>query len=185
MNPKTLLISVAATAVLAAPGSALAAGAPAGVNPTSTPTASSNPASPSIPGAASGNTGSSSVPSGTSNPGSSHRPATPGPHSSLPALAKAYGKFCQNQSKKHIPGERGTPFSRCVTAMAKVAHDGNANPTSDCKTESKSHVAGEHGTAFSRCVSDAAKLHRDEQSQDAADSQPATPVEPQSSPSAS
>ena len=29
--------------------------------------------------------------------------------------ARAYGKLCQNQSKKRVSGSTGTPFSRCVT----------------------------------------------------------------------
>ena len=28
----------------------------------------------------------------------------------------AYGKLCQDQSKKHVKGEKGTPFSNCVKA---------------------------------------------------------------------
>src|ERR1700759_5502125 len=44
----------------------------------------------------------------------------PGPKSPLPEKAKAYGVYCRGFSKKHVPGEKGTPFSRCVTAMAKA-----------------------------------------------------------------
>jgi hypothetical protein len=29
-------------------------------------------------------------------------------------------KACKGLSKKHIKGEKGTPFSRCVTAAAKL-----------------------------------------------------------------
>lgn len=39
---------------------------------------------------------------------------TPGPKAGLPAKAKAYGRYCQGESKKHVKGEKGTPFSRCV-----------------------------------------------------------------------
>jgi hypothetical protein len=91
-------------------------------------------------------------------------PATetpPGPNASAATKAKAYGKHCQGQSKKHVAGQKGTPFSQCVTAMAKVAKD-NVNPTTACKTLSKKHVAGQKGTPYSRCVVAAAKL-RDEQ----------------------
>jgi hypothetical protein len=117
------------------------------------------------------NSGTSHAPSSTpagppattppSNQGTAHKSATPGPKASLPSKAKAYGKYCQTESKKHVAGTPGTPFSKCVTAMAKVAN-GKANPTTACKTESKKHVAGTPGTPFSKCVSGAAKLLDDQ-----------------------
>lgn len=88
-------------------------------------------------------------------------PVTPGPNASATAKGKAYGKYCADQSKKHVAGQKGTPFSQCVTAMAKIATGKTSNPTTACKTESKKHVAGQKGTPFSRCVSAAAKLKAD------------------------
>ncbi|MGN6866999.1 MAG: hypothetical protein ACTHMY_01205 [Solirubrobacteraceae bacterium] len=72
--------------------------------------------------------------------------------------AKAYGKFCQGESKTHVAGTPGTPFSKCVTDMAKVANGSVTNPAKACKDESKKHVAGEPGTPYSVCVSGAKKL---------------------------
>ena len=46
----------------------------------------------------------------------------------LPEKAKAYGVYCQDQSKKHVNGEKGTPFSQCVTAMAKAANNEKLTP---------------------------------------------------------
>jgi hypothetical protein len=86
----------------------------------------------------------------------------PGPGASLPAKAKAYGRYCQNQSKKHVAGQKGTPFSQCVTAMAKLAHGSTTSPTAACVAMSKQHVAGEKGTPFSKCVSGGAKLLKDQ-----------------------
>jgi hypothetical protein len=83
-----------------------------------------------------------------------------GPNGPLPAQAKAYGHYCQNQSKKHVAGQNGTPFSQCVTAMAKAAHGKSAKIA--CAAMSKKHVAGEKGTPFSRCVVAAAQLHKDQ-----------------------
>ena len=54
------------------------------------------------------------------NQGTAHKPSTPGPNASPSAKAKAYGKNCQNQSKTHVAGTPGTPFSKCVTDMAKL-----------------------------------------------------------------
>lgn len=107
------------------------------------------------------NQGTSHAPSGTvdgsNNPGVSHRPDVVAPSASLPAKAKAYGKRCQNESKKHVAGQKGTPFSQCVTAMAKLASRQTTSPRTACKDLSKKHVAGTPGTPFSKCVSDGAK----------------------------
>ena len=82
---------------------------------------------------------------------------------------RRYGKKCQGQSKKHVAGQKGTPFSQCVTALAKVA-TGKANPTTACKTLSKKHVAGQKGTPYSRCVVAAAKLQKEQQDDEPAGS---------------
>lgn len=88
----------------------------------------------------------------------SPEPPTPGPKAGLPEKAKAYGRYCQGESKKHVKGEKGTAFSRCVTAMAKAATNDDLTPKQACKGLSKKHVKGEKGTPFSRCVVAAAKL---------------------------
>jgi len=87
---------------------------------------------------------------------------TPGPHASLPAKAKAYGKYCQGFSKKHVAGTPGTPFSRCVTAMAKLATNKSDSPRQSCRGLSKKHVSGEKGTPYSRCVVAGTKLLHDQ-----------------------
>ncbi|HEX7058703.1 MAG TPA: hypothetical protein VF176_02510 [Solirubrobacterales bacterium] len=97
------------------------------------------------------------TPSDPGNPGD----PTPGPKAGLPAQAKAYGRYCKEESRKHVKGEKGTPFSRCVTAMAKAANNENASPGQACKGLSRKHVKGEKGTPFSRCVKDAAHLRHD------------------------
>ncbi|MGC1165441.1 MAG: hypothetical protein WA862_04970 [Solirubrobacterales bacterium] len=103
------------------------------------------------------------------NPGKGHGPkytpapppGTPGPGAGLPEKAKAYGVHCQDQSKKHVAGERGTPFSQCVTAMAKAANNEKVSARKACKGMSKKHVKGEKGTPFSRCVKAAAQLKKE------------------------
>ncbi|HVD86766.1 MAG TPA: hypothetical protein VNB59_05100, partial [Solirubrobacterales bacterium] len=97
--------------------------------------------------------------------GKGHAGGTPGPGATLPEKAKAYGWYCREESRKHVEGEEGTPFSKCVTAMAKLAHDENdqLSPRQACKEESRKHVAGEKGTPFSRCVVAAAQLEKDQQ----------------------
>jgi hypothetical protein len=103
-----------------------------------------------------------------SNPGKSGQQTTttadaPGPNATLPAKAKAYGRYCRNQSKEHVAGQQGSPFSQCVTAMAKAAHGAPAKAA--CAPLSKKHVAGEKGTPFSRCVVAAAQLQKNQHTQ--------------------
>ena len=95
------------------------------------------------------------------NRGTEHTPATPGPKADLPAKAKAYGRHCQDQSKRRADaaeGTKGTPFSQCVTAMAKLAKGTTDSPRQACKDLSKEHTKGEKGTPFSRCVVEWAQL---------------------------
>jgi hypothetical protein len=94
--------------------------------------------------------------------GQEHKPATPGPSATAESKRKAYGKLCQDQSKKHVAGQKGTPFSQCVTAMAKAATRESTSPREACKDMSKKHVKGEKQTPFSKCVSAAAKLKREQ-----------------------
>ncbi len=91
---------------------------------------------------------------------------TPGPKAPLPEKAKAYGVYCRHESRKHVKGDKGTPFSACVTAMARVANDDETTPRQACKGTSRKHVKGEKGTPFSRCVVAAAKLRKEQQQQD-------------------
>jgi hypothetical protein len=90
---------------------------------------------------------------------------TPGPKAALPEKAKAYGVYCRAFSKKHVAGQKGTPFSRCVTAMAKAATDEETSAREACKGFSKKHVEGAKGTPFSRCVVAAAQAKKDQQTQ--------------------
>ena len=76
----------------------------------------------------------------------------------------AYGYYCRSESKTHVAGTPGTPFSKCVTAMAKLATGTSSSPKSACASESKKHVAGKAGTPYSVCVSGGAKLLADKSS---------------------
>jgi hypothetical protein len=76
----------------------------------------------------------------------------------------AYGFYCQAESKTHVAGTPGTPFSKCVTAMAKLAGGSTSSPKAACAAESKKHVAGKAGTPYSLCVSGGAKLLQDKSS---------------------
>jgi hypothetical protein len=99
----------------------------------------------------------------TSSTGTTGTTSTPSPNNN----GKAFGRLCQGESKKHVAGQKGTPFSKCVTDMAHLAQSSQSsqssnssqtNPARACANESKKHVAGQKGTPFSQCVSAAAKL---------------------------
>jgi hypothetical protein len=115
--------------------------------------ASGEPGNPGAPDNQGTQTAAASKPSDTGQPG---------PGASLPAKAKAYGRYCQGQSKKHLAGQKGTPFSQCVTAMAKLATGSTTSPRVACATMSKQHVAGQKGTPFSNCIAAGAKLLKDQ-----------------------
>ncbi len=72
--------------------------------------------------------------------------------------ANAYGVSCQGTSRKHVKGEKGTPFSQCVKAMAQLDKGQADSPKEACKGLSKKHVKGEKGTPFSQCIKAAARL---------------------------
>jgi hypothetical protein len=164
----------AAIAVMATP--ALAADSPAGTpdqgnnpgavhKPESTPPSNDGtarkPDSTAPPDDGTGYKPNSTPPS---NGGTEHKPTTPGPKADLPDKAKAYGRYCQDKSKKRsdaAPGTKGTPFSQCVTAMAKLATGEAASPRKACKQLSKKRKKGEKGTPFSLCVSQGVKLLRE------------------------
>ena len=90
------------------------------------------------------------------------KPSPPGPKSPLPEQAKAYGVYCRGESKKHVDGTPGTPFSACVKRMAKAAVRKNMSPGQICKGTSGKHVKGVQGTEHSRCVDGVVELRKKE-----------------------
>jgi hypothetical protein len=165
MKTSSKLALITATMALGA-APALALGPPSGTTiPTNTGTSHmpTTPGSQGSQGTANqpsdpGSQGTAHQPSDPGSQGTSNKPSTPGPGASLPAEAKAYGQYCKTESKTHVAGTPGTPFSKCVTSMAKLANGSTTNPRAACKDESKTHVAGHSGTPFSQCVSGGAKL---------------------------
>ena len=82
----------------------------------------------------------------------------PGPDASAAKKARAYGLHCRWASKKHVKGEKGTAFSRCVTAMAKLATGTASSPAQACARLSKERVKGQTRTPYGKCVAAAARL---------------------------
>jgi uncharacterized membrane protein len=89
-------------------------------------------------------------------------PSTPnGPKQ--PPKGHAYGYWCRGESKKHVKGEQGTAFSRCVRAHKRAANQPNLTAKQACKGVSKKHTPhGDKGTPFSRCVVTVAQQRKEE-----------------------
>ena len=89
-----------------------------------------------------------------------HVAPAPGAGASQAKKTKAYGVYCKGFSKKHVKGQKMTPFSRCVTSMAKAV-GGKKTAKVACAGFSKKHVKGKTGTEFSRCVVAAGEAKRE------------------------
>jgi hypothetical protein len=74
------------------------------------------------------------------------------------ADAKAFGRLCSKESKKHVAGGTATPFQQCLSAMKKAASGKASSPGQACKGMSKKHAAGMKGTPYSQCVVAAAHV---------------------------
>lgn len=91
---------------------------------------------------------------GNSNNAPGHNKSTPST-----SMAKAYGKYCQGDTKKHSSTTgKGTPFSQCVLSMAHAAKNPKMTAKQACAIDSKKHVAGQKGTPYSICLKGVAKL---------------------------
>ena len=76
----------------------------------------------------------------------------------------AYGYYCRGESKKHVKGEQGTAFSRCVRAHKRAANQPDLTPKQACRDlKGQKHIAhGDKGTPFSRCVKTVAQQRKEE-----------------------
>ena len=92
-----------------------------------------------------------------------YHPDTPkGPKN--PPKGHAYGYWCRGESKKHVKGEKGTAFSRCVRAHKRAANQPNLTAREACKDlKGQKHVShGDKGTPFSRCVKTVVQQRKEE-----------------------
>jgi hypothetical protein len=96
------------------------------------------------------------------NYGPDYHPEKPPQGPKTEPKGKAYGYHCRGLSKKHVKGEKGTPFSQCVKALARADKNENLHPKKACKTLSKKHVKGEKGTPFSQCVKGVNQMRREQ-----------------------
>lgn len=115
------------------------------------------------------------APAAVAGPGGDKKPApavkTPPPGSpddmyNVPK-GHAYGYYCKGVSKKHVKGQKGTPFSQCVKAMKALAKGKATSPAKACKGLSKKKPAKKKGSnrrgksPYAACVSGGKKLLKD------------------------
>lgn len=84
--------------------------------------------------------------------------AAPAQGAAPDADVRAYAKHCQNQSKKRMPGVTGTQFSRCVTAMARLARAQSRAPRTACATLRRKRASGARSSPFQNCVAAGTRL---------------------------
>lgn len=95
--------------------------------------------------------------------GPNYQPETTTPKGpKKPPKGKANGYYCRGESKKHVKGQKGTPFSQCVKAMAQAKKNEQLTGKQACKALSKKHVKGQKGTPFSICVKGVAQMRKEE-----------------------
>lgn len=96
------------------------------------------------------------------NYGPEYKPETPPPKTEAPK-GHAYGYYCKGFSKKHVKGQKGTPFSQCVHAMKVADNNENVSAKKACKQfKGQKHVPhGDKGTPFSRCIKGVNELRRE------------------------
>jgi hypothetical protein len=78
-----------------------------------------------------------------------------------PPTTHALGFYCKGQSKRHVHGQKGTPFSQCVSAMAKLKKGTATSASAACKGLSHRHVNGAKSTPYALCVQGGKKLLAD------------------------
>ena len=64
-----------------------------------------------------------------------------GSQSHSQANAHAFGKLCRTESKRHVAGMKGTPYSQCVVAAAHLLGNHGGTGTSTSGTGSTSTPA--------------------------------------------
>jgi hypothetical protein len=97
--------------------------------------------------------------------GSPNYAPEPPTHETTPK-GHAYGFYCKGESKKHVKGTPGTPFSQCVKAAARADHNEQLTAREACKELSKKHVKGTPGTPFSTCVKGVAQMQKEKHEQE-------------------
>jgi hypothetical protein len=78
-----------------------------------------------------------------------------------PVLTHALGYYCKGESKRHVKGQKRTPFSQCVTAMGKLSKGSSSSATAACRGLPRRRVSGARSTPYALCVAGGKNLLAD------------------------
>src|SRR4051794_20593647 len=78
-----------------------------------------------------------------------------------PVLTHSLGYYCKGESKRHVSGQKRTPFSQCVAAMAKLANGSSSSATAACRSLPRRRVSGARRTPYAICVAGGKSLLTD------------------------
>ena len=92
-------------------------------------------------------------------------PPPPQPATVPAAPAHPLGYYCKDESKRHLRGSKGTPFSRCVTALGRLRDGTESSPREACASLSRKRFPGMKRTPFAVCVAGGRALLADRQNQ--------------------
>ncbi|HEV2770565.1 MAG TPA: DUF305 domain-containing protein [Solirubrobacteraceae bacterium] len=93
-------------------------------------------------------------------PASPARAASSSPAASSTATAPGYTALCRDQSKRRLPGTRASSYSRCVSAMAKLASGQTRSARKACDALSRRRPAGARRSPYAKCLRAAGTLLR-------------------------
>jgi hypothetical protein len=100
-------------------------------------------------------------PDGTTEGGTTQPQASPEQPKSSPQPAHALGWYCKGESKRHVRGQKRTPFSQCVSAMGRLQSGKSKTARGACLPLSHKKFPGMKQTPFAVCVSGGKKLLAD------------------------
>jgi hypothetical protein len=103
-------------------------------------------------------------PTNTTQTQGTNTATTPAPTqpAAQPPKTHALGYYCKGESKRHVHGgQKRTPFSQCVSAMAKLSKGSSSSPGDACKGLSHRHVSGAKSTPYALCVAGGKQLLAD------------------------
>lgn len=66
--------------------------------------------------------------------------------------------YCRGESKRHVRGQKRTPFSQCVSAMVKLRNGSATSAAGACRALSRRHANGMKRTPYAVCVAGAKRL---------------------------
>src|SRR3954452_16493587 len=75
-----------------------------------------------------------------------------------PVLTHSLGYYCKGELKRHVHGQKRTPFNQCVTAMSTLANGSSTSASTACRSLSRRRVGGGRRTPYALCVAGGKQL---------------------------